>query len=361
MPSREQVSITDITEGMTTAKDVYSSDGTLLIPANTTLKDFHIVKINLYDIPYIDIFHLEEDNLSISDPKTPIIEPITETAAFMEFSSNYFRHVQDVEAHLSHIVINGDVDPESLIHLSSTVIDQATSQRDLFNYMCHLQSTDDVTFAHSMNVSLFASILGRWLHYNETQIKELAVAGLLHDIGKICVNQDILNKREPLTHNEFKHLKQHTILGYELIKDAALPESIKYAVLMHHEKLNGGGYPLSIPWDKIHDYAKIISIVDIYDAMTSERPYHKRHHPFKVIRMFEEECYGVLDTHFLYVFLEHIAHNFLGTRVELSDGLIGHIIFIHPKTPSRPMVQLITGPIIDLSQKHHIEIQAFLP
>lgn len=341
---------------MVIAKDVFSPDGILLVPAGTSITPNHILKINVHQVD--DIF-IKMEKPEALEPKF-LYTPMEETAAFIEFSLKYDQQVVQVQEQLSQIVQTGEVDPSSLNTIVDDIIDTTATRSQLFSFMCRLSTSDDVTYNHSMNVSLLASILGKWLSLNEIHIKNLAIAGLLHDIGKIKVNPDILNKKEKLTDAEFNHIKLHTTLGYQIVASSDLPIGIKQAVLMHHEKMNGAGYPLGLGWEKIHDYAKIIAIVDIYDAMTAERPYHKRFHPFDVIRMFEEECYGILDTKYLYVFLEHIAHNFLGDKVMLSNGLEGEIIFINKQSPSRPMIQMTDGRIIDMISMTDINIEYFI-
>lgn len=348
-------------EGMVIAKDVLSPDGILLVPSGTSVSANHIVKINVHQVG--DLF-IRVDK---PDTEAPIFlekrmgyVPLDETAAFIEFSFKYDHQVSEVRNQLSHIVQTGDIDSDNLTILVDDILTTTATKSQLFSYMCRLSSTDDITYNHSMNVSLLASIFGKWLHLSNGDIKDLAIAGLLHDIGKIKVDPIILNKKEKLTDAEFDHLKQHPTLGYQIVAKSDLPNSIKQAILMHHEKMNGAGYPLGLSWDRIHDFAKIIAIVDIYDAMTAERPYHKKFHPFEVIKMFEEECYGILDTKYLYVFLEHIAHNFLGDKVELSDHTNGEIIFINKLSPSRPLIQTIDGRIIDLMKILDIRILNFI-
>ena len=112
---------------------------------------------------------------------------------------------------------------------------------------------------------------------------------MLHDIGKLKIDPKILNKKGKLTDEEFEEIKKHPVLGYEIVKDMDLPEKIKEAVLMHHEKINGTGYPSGLKGEEISNYAKIVSICDIYDAMTSTRTYRKRFCPFQVIRNFERQ------------------------------------------------------------------------
>ena len=143
-----------------------------------------------------------------------------------------------------------------------------------------------------------------------------------------------------------------------MVADLDIDNGIKQAILMHHERMNGYGY-LGVHWDSVHKFAKIIGIVDVFEAMTSDRPHHKRKHPFEIIKMFEEEGYGVLDTEYLYIFLKNIAHNYIGNRVRLSNGDEGNIVFINHQSPSRPMVQTENG-IVDLMEPNNIKIEAFI-
>jgi HD-GYP domain-containing protein (c-di-GMP phosphodiesterase class II) len=206
---------------------------------------------------------------------------------------------------------------------------------------------------------MLCHIFGHWLHLPKDQIENLTVAGLLHDIGKTKIDDSILNKPGKLTAQEFEEIKKHSSIGYDMVKDQNIPYEIKMGILSHHEKYDGSGYPFGFKSDQIHDFGKIIAIADIYDAMTSERTYHKRYSPFKVIRMFEQEAYGLLDTKYLYVFLENIAHNYLGNSVRLSSGEVGKIVFIHNNHPSRPIIQL-DNVMLDLQNEQDIDIEEIL-
>lgn len=356
--TRIRIDQQNLETGMIIAKDIFTLDGILIVPSETELTAKLISKINVHKV---DDIIIQIDSSKEEGKKAQInYKPTNETAAFLEFSFKYDQQVTQVQEHLSHIVQTGMINPNNLSSLVSDIITTTATRSQLFTYMCRLHSSDDVTYSHSINVSLYASILGRWLNLNDLEIKDLALAGLLHDIGKIKVDQVILNKKETLSAAEFNLLKEHTTFGYEIVLESDLPIGIKQAILLHHEKMNGRGYPLGLSWDHIHDYAKIVSIVDIYDAMTSDRPYHKRFHPFQVIEMFEKECYGILDTKYLYVFLEHIAQNFLGDTIALNNGDIGEIIFINKQFPSKPLIQLSQGTIIDLSTNPSLTIQSFL-
>ncbi|MDA3846158.1 MAG: HD domain-containing protein, partial [Vallitaleaceae bacterium] len=153
--------------------------------------------------------------------------------------------------------------------------------------------------------------------------------------------------------------KKHTLHGYQIIKDQNISKDIKLGILMHHEKIDGSGYPQCLKGPDIHPFGKLIAIADIYDAMTSNRSYHKKFSPFKVINMFEQESYGLLDTKFLFVFLENIAHNYLGKEIKLSTGEQAKVVFLHNNSPSRPIVQ-VDNVMIDLLFEPTISIDEIM-
>lgn len=368
------LSLSELKEGMVLAKDVMINDGTLLMPDRTSLTANHIIKLSVYNVPGVAVFVEEahtahaiidpyvtiEQEIERLDTTAELEASITGSPEFMAFQKTYIKHLSIVESQLNTIVRTGGVDLGPLYEVANDALNSTASSADFFSFLCRMRSSDDVTYSHCLNVGMLASILGKWLNLPVHTTTELAIAGLLHDIGKVKVNQTILNKAGKLTEEEFAHIKEHTTLGYKIVSETTLPIGIKHAILMHHEKLNGGGYPLGLSLERIHDYAKIISIVDIYDAMTAERPYHRRFHPFHVIRMFEDECYGILDNKILDVFLERIAHNFMEDNVKLSDGTTGKIIFIHHRNPSRPIIQLDSGKIVDLLNEDEIRITQFI-
>lgn len=135
-----------------------------------------------------------------------------------------------------------------------------------------LKTSDEYTFKHSVDVATMSMIIAKNMGYSQDDIYSIGVAGLLHDIGKSKVPLEILNKPAKLNDEEFKVMKNHTVFGYEIIKEKEnFSQAIALAVLQHHEKMNGRGYPLGVKADKITDFAKILSVVDVYDALVTER------------------------------------------------------------------------------------------
>ena len=182
-------------------------------------------------------------------------------------------------------------------------------------------------------------------------IYELGISGLLHDVGKSKIPNEILNKAGKLTDQEFMMMKQHSLFGYQILKEKDdLSNSIKLGVLQHHEKMNGKGYPMAVPAEKINLFARIISVADIYDALVTERPYKKPFSPRDAVEMImslTEE----LDINVMRSFLESVILYPVGTDVELSIGERARVIENNSKYVLRPkVIGLKSGKTYDLSE-----------
>lgn len=359
--TRVRINVNKIKPGMELAEDVYTPKGLMLIQKNTVIDEKHIFRIKLYQIIRVYIFmssDMELDDENISDELQSSFEHVI-SENFNDFKERYQVHHEMTETKLNEVFSGEPIVEEDLYEVTTVLVDSLRTKAELFNYMYHLREEDDYTYTHCLNVSVLANIFAHWLKLSEKQIKEITVSGLLHDVGKMKIDNDILNKPGKLTKEEFEVIKQHATFGYETIKQQNISQEVKNGVLFHHEKLDGTGYPLGIKGEQIPLYAKIISIVDIYDAMTSKRSYHEKHSPFKVIRMFEQESYGLLDTKLLFVFLENIAHNYLGKDVALSTGDEARIVFIHNQAPSKPIVQ-VGEKMIDLMFEPTVTIDTII-
>jgi HD-GYP domain-containing protein (c-di-GMP phosphodiesterase class II) len=199
-------------------------------------------------------------------------------------------------------------------------------------------------------------MLGKWIDLPNKDLTLLTYAAFLHDIGKTKVNQTILNKPSSLTKLEFEDIKKHAIYSYELIKNIPyLDESVGLGVLMHHERLDGTGYPLGLKEDKINSFAKIIAITDMFDAMTSDKVYKKKQNPFKVLEIMQHDCMGLLDYNYLSIFIQQMSNYYTGEMVTLSNGSIGKIIIIDLNNIARPLIS-IDSTFIDLSVEKDVFI-----
>ena len=185
---------------------------------------------------------------------------------------------------------------------------------------------------------------------SKREIRDVGIAGLLHDIGKQKIPKEILNKPGKLTDSEFDIMRKHSLYGYQMLREKRdISEQILLGVLQHHEKLNGKGYPLGIPKDKVFSYARIISVADIYDALVTTRPYKKAFSPREALEMIMAMT-DELDIDVMRSFIETVILYPVNSIVMLSNGEKGRVVANSPQWVLRPkVVGLVTGKLYDLA------------
>lgn len=212
-----------------------------------------------------------------------------------------------------------------------------------------------------MNVSIISIALGNWLHYSLGDLRLLAMSGLLHDLGKMKISNMILDKPGKLTPKEFEIMKKHPLYGYNYLKDAiGISKIVTNAVLQHHEREDGSGYPLKIKGDQIHPYAKILAIADVFDAITSNKSYSEKKNPFYAQEIIQSDSFSKLDPGICYTFLKNLSKMYIGKAVLLTDGTIGEIVYIHANAPTRPVIKVDEENYVDLSTNRSIDVQEMI-
>ena len=213
-----------------------------------------------------------------------------------------------------------------------------------------LKTSDEYTFKHSVDVATMSMIVAKKMGMGKDDVYNIGIAGLLHDMGKSKIPPEILNKPAKLTDEEFEVMKQHSVYGYRILKnknDFAVP--IATAVLQHHEKVNGTGYPMGVTSEKIIPYAKILSVVDVYDALVTERPYKdamSQRNAIEIIMSMTAE----LDITAMRSFLGSVILYPVDSVVQLSNGEEACVVENHPEAVLRPtVVGLKSGRVYDLT------------
>ncbi len=213
-----------------------------------------------------------------------------------------------------------------------------------------LKVSDEYTFKHSVDVATMSMIIGKKHGLSNQEIHDLGVSGLLHDVGKSRIPNEVLNKAGRLTDEEFALMKQHTLFGFEILKKRnEFSEAIMLGVLQHHEKINGKGYPVGSSADKIHPFAKIISVADIYDALVTERPYKNAFPKGEAIEMIMAMT-GELDYDAMKSFLSSVILYSVDSIIQLSNGEKAKVVENNPENCLRPkVVGLSSGKLYDLA------------
>lgn len=223
-----------------------------------------------------------------------------------------------------------------------SIIDELLKNRNMMVNMIDLKCFDNYTYAHSVNVAVLSLMVGISLGLNRSTLSILGLGAIMHDIGKVFIDKDILNKPGKLTDDEFGEIKKHTTAGYEYIKKQFnLPLSIHDAIIDHHEKYDGSGYPNEKKGDTISLFGRIISIADVYDALSSERPYRKALPPSEAMEFIMGNSGSVFDSEIVKYFVRKVAPYPVGSTVKLSNGYIGLILENFESCCLRPRVRVI--------------------
>lgn len=191
---------------------------------------------------------------------------------------------------------------------------------------------------HSLNVALLNAMQAEWLGLSEKEIKIFTLAGLLHDIGKTMIPEEILNAPRKLTEEELKIMREHPVYSDQLL-GKKFDDDVRLAARHHHEKLDGTGYPDGISGEQIGLCARVTAISDIYDAMVSARSYKDSRLPLNVLNMFYEEEFNGLDRRLVMHFLKNMRLKYTNREVIMSNGEKGTIRYIPLNDASHPVVQ----------------------
>lgn len=346
--------------GMIAADDVYTFNNILIIGKNTCLTDRIITRLKFYSVFEISVFI--EDEVKVNDINLQSTESklhaaqIRKTPEFRKFVTSFKDNVNDFKTTIDDVVLNDtDFNLDQLLDHTNKVLSESRNGLHVLNMLHSTRKFDDLTYVHSLNVSLICNVFGGWLKLPDEDIRVLTTCGLLHDIGKIKVPAKIIKKPSKLTDVEFLAVKMHTIKGYNILKNKTLDQRIINSALMHHERCDGSGYPNALIGDQIDEFAKIVAIADVYDAMTSARVYRGPLCPFEVIELFEAEGYQKYDPHYLLTFLDGIVQTYMHNDVRLSTGQKGKIVMLNKNALTKPIIQ-IGKSFIDLSKHPDISI-----
>jgi HD-GYP domain-containing protein (c-di-GMP phosphodiesterase class II) len=215
----------------------------------------------------------------------------------------------------------------------------------LWRQLALLKDADPYSAVHSVNVCIFAIFLGLRAGYRGEVLEWLAAGALLHDIGKLEVPLEVLNKPGRLEPEEFSLIKEHPRKGCRRLEGCGTEQAILLAVLGHHERGDGSGYPLGLRLTAIPEIARIIAVADVYDALTTDRAYRARLLPHDGLEtLLAEASKGKLDRRLVRLFASAVAPYPVGTVLRLSGGEVGEVVRVPPELPFRPVLRLLEPP-----------------
>lgn len=327
-------------EGMMIQRDVYLSNGLILVPAGTEITQEVIVLLKN---------HLVEEVFVESGVKS-------KSKRLKEFTETFQIAETVLEKNLKDIVERGkEIEVSVLLASVQKIVDKTSGEIDLCNMLYHMQELSQTLYAHSINVALYSKLLAEWNSFSREETELAVLSGLLHDIGHIsyaecCFLHEELENRQ--------HAK-HTVRGYNILRRKEINYRVKQAVLTHHERLDGSGFPMGVTYQNISPIARVISIADVYATLTIEEKEHPPMHPFEILSFMQNLELGKLDSVYLHNFLKHIAQSYIQCSVLLDNGRQGKIVMVNKMDLTRPLIETDTK-FIDLAIDRSVNIKKIL-
>lgn len=345
--------------GMVLSEDVRNTKGEIIVPAKTVVNDSVISKLSRYSVMVVSIM---ED----IDYATTHFEKIRLSEGFQLFEKNYQIYFPIYKNMINNLIQNKvPIDTEALMDIYHKVSDPVSSNKLRLDYLYNMiPNEDELTHTHCFNSALIAGVFADWLAMKKEEKNLLILCAFFYDIGKLKLPSELLWKSEKLTEEEYALIRTHPFLGYDIVKSQTnLDPHVLKSIIMHHERCDGRGYPQELQMNEIDYYARHISIIDAYEAMTSPRAYRQSMTPLKVVERFEKTGMLQYDYDILRPIITRIADSQIGLTVKLNDDSFWEIFLMNQLCLSRPVLRRYDEKndefeFLDLWKRPDLEIMA---
>lgn len=315
--------------GMTLAQGVFSYAANSLVSPGMVINEGMIEVLKEAGLPAVIV---EDDRLQNIDSQAPIKE------------ENLFAAQRAVRDVYRQARAAQTLDVDRLRRIAYQLVDEMlllSAEEQLVANQIN-RTFNEYLHEHQVQVAILAVATGRRRGYRIQQLRELALAALLMDIGEMVIKQGVLDKDERLTSIELDEMKKHCFLGFQLVREYLnVPLPVAAAVLHHSERINGTGYPQGLRGDDIHEYAKILAICDTYDALITDRRYRRRYLPQQALGILQAGARQTYDERFIKDFLQVVAPYPVGSIVELDTGDIACVVSVTRENIARPTIRLL--------------------
>lgn len=324
----DRVKVEDLKPGMRVSKNIFDKYGKLLLVEGTVLKQHYIRKLELYGVSSISVDKdrdIDENELNMLSKGSDIIY------------QEAFNAIKDV---LQKVNKSQSFDTKIIVDIVEDIVDKVTMEKQIFSRLNSIREMDNYTYLHSIDVCIYSIIMGKNLGLSNKDLNKLGLGAILHDIGKGRVPAEILLKPGPLTREEFDIMKRHTIYGYEIISNSNMDRIAANIAAQHHERWDGLGYPGRLKGTDIDKFARIVTVCDIYDALTANRVYKGRILPHEAAEYIANNRGVIADPELIGSFIQNVAVYPIGSTVLLSTGEIGRVIEVQNSAPLRPVIDI---------------------
>lgn len=338
-------------QGDLLGEDVFTEAGQLVLSKGTILTPEFIEKLKALDIFSVRIEFNNasgHSDLYINDNHKEMVD-----AAY-----NTLDKIMSMLANRKPVAIK-EYEKELTDLLQATV-----SSGEIVDILREVQQFDDYLYKHSIAVGIYSVMLASWMGFEEKEIKNIGLAGLLHDIGMTKIEREILNKPGSLLPRQREMMERHVKFSHDIVKFSGFHDiGLLQAIIQHHERTDGSGYPSHIKGDSIHPYANILAVADCYHAMTSDRPYRKKMSHTDALKVLWRDAFNSLDPKTVLTFINGMMGKYSGRLCKMSNGQAGRVVFINRDDPIHPIVKVGKGDdsrYIDMRFDKNMRIQEIL-
>jgi len=323
------VSIDMLKPEMKIARAVYNQ-GALILPEGRSNVARYIPNLRNMGIGYVYVEDNESTGIEIPDA-------ITERTRVS--------CKQILQNTIQQFSITDKLETKGLEEYVGTVIAEILKNPDVQVSLNDIASNDEYTYTHSVSTMVYALMIARKLNYSEQKLMVLGMGALLHDIGKMLIDQEVLFKDGVLTQQEYEYVKMHSLYGYQALQRiTTIPEQVRQISYMHHERLDGSGYPQGLRGEELNEYIRIVSIADVYDALTTDRCYREKWPANKAMDFLVVRSEKEFDPRLVGLFTQQLAVYPNGSLVRLSNQCLGIVSGQNQGMPLRPFVRVIQDP-----------------
>ena len=349
----KQIPTGQLKKGMVAADDIFAPGENIPIARkNTRLTEGVLARLHQHGVPHVTIdvsegFLPEEQK----EEKLPLpeVKPLLDEKLRTEAVSGIRRMFTAVgEGTSEETMTTAYHAVKELDGIVDQLVDTLSTETGALVHIADLKSHDEYTYHHSLSVAVLSIAIGQSMSLPKEEVCLLGRCAIVHDIGKILIPTEIINKTSKLSDDEFKTMKQHSRKGYEYLLKANIgDEAFRRGVLGHHEKMDGKGYPGGLKGDDVPFFSRIIAVADVYDAVTSYRSYRKPMAPSEAIELVLSEAGSAFDYDLVKYFIDRLEMYPLNTTVELSNKRLG--VVEDNKNSMRPVIRMTdNSELIDL-------------
>jgi HD-GYP domain-containing protein (c-di-GMP phosphodiesterase class II) len=308
-------------------RNILTNDGKILLRSGVKLNNRYVGKLKELGVFFI---YVEDDRLD---------DIATEDERLGELKQTTLKNMSRI---MKNVYSCNSREVKDSLNIVEDMVDYIISMGDVNTSLYDIRTYDNYTYVHSLDTCIMSSFLGLSNGFNESELKELAIGAILHDIGKVKIDNKIITKCGALTDEEFLEIRRHPIYGEEILsRNVRISDNAIKAVIQHHERVDGRGYPYKLADKEISKFGKIVCICDVYDAVSNDRVYRKKFSPNEAYELILAGSGTAFDSAMVQNFRETFAVYPLSCCVRLSNSVEGYVIRQNKNFPDRPVIRVL--------------------